>query len=181
MQECCETGNLAFFEDKMPDGSVVRSVIKRVGANPVTGATAVVIAVLSIAEENEGATYASIARALAVDYYNIYYVDMDTEKFIEYSSPVGGDELAMERHGEDFFAESRRATMTRIYEGDREAFLAGFTKENVVRELDEHGVYTASYRLIDTGVPMQVNMKITRMEPEGRHIIIGISTVDVQL
>ena len=178
VQECCEKGTRGFFDEKMPDGTIVHSVVKRIGTNPVTGTTAIIIAVLSIAEENEGATYASIARALAVDYYNIYYVDLDTEQFIEYTSPVGGDELAVERHGEHFFEETKRVSVDRIYEDDRETFLAGFTKENIIRELDEHGVYTASYRLIDTGTPMQVNMKITRMEREGSHIIIGISIAD---
>ena len=103
--------------------------------NPLTGSVAVAIVVLSITEPNEGETYASIARALAADYYNIYCVDLDTEKFIEYSSKVGREELAVERRGEDFFAACRRDTMTRIYEEDREQFLKNFTKENIVREL----------------------------------------------
>jgi len=46
--ECCETGNRAFLDDKMADGSVVRSFVRRIRTNPVTGATAMVVAVLSI-------------------------------------------------------------------------------------------------------------------------------------
>ena len=139
------------------------------------------IAVLSITEPDEGATYSSIARALAVDYYNIYYVDLDTEQFIEYNSSVGGEELAVERHGDHFFETSRQDSMTRVFEEDREAFLAAFTKENIIRELDERGVYMTSYRLVEDDKPISVNMKVTRMEPEGRHIIIGISIVDSQV
>jgi len=136
--------------------------------------------VLSITEAADGATYADIARALASDYYNIYYVDLDTEHFIEYSSQTGREEIAEERHGEDFFESSKRDTMVRIYEDDRELFLKSFTKENVIRTLDEQGVYTASYRLIDTGEPMYASMKCTRM-PGSNHIIIGISIVDAQM
>ena len=180
VRKCCAEGgkSRAFLDETISDGSIVHSFIRRIHTNPVTGTTAVAVAVLSVSEPNEGATYAGIARALAKDYYNIYYVDMETEQFIEYTSPIGGEEIAMERHGEQFFAASKRDTMTRIYEGDRQAFLAMFTKENIIRELDERGVMTATYRLIDTGTPMFVNMKITRMEPGGRHIIIGISIVD---
>jgi hypothetical protein len=53
--------------------------------------------------------------------------------------------------------------LTRIYEKDQEAFLSRFTKENILRELKEHGVFTSTYRLVDNGTPTYVNMKITRM------------------
>jgi hypothetical protein len=165
----------------MPDGSVVHAFARKISVNPVTGTAAAAIAVLSISEPNEGATYAEIARALAADYYNIYVVDLDTDHFIEYTSPVGEEELAMERHGENFFAEVERDAMTRIYEEDREAFLAGFSKQKLIRELDAQGVYTATYRLVDNGTPMYVSMKITRMHPSRDRIIMGISIIDAQM
>ncbi len=181
VRSCCRDGNRAYFDEQMPDGSIVHSFARKIGTNPVTGVTAAAVAVLSITEANEGTTYASIARALAADYYNIYYVDLETDRFIEYSSPVGGEELAMERHGDDFFNASRRAA-GRIHEEDREPFYAAFTKENLLRELDEHGVYAATYRrLLEDGTAVYVHMKITRMQPGGRHIIIGISTIDAQM
>jgi len=175
LRECSETGTRAIFDDKMPDGSIAHSIVRRVGTNPVTGATAVVLAGLSIADPDEGTTYASIARALARDYYNIYYVDLDTGQFIEYRSPIGGENLVKERRGSRFFEETVEVTRYRMYEGDREAFLATFTRDNVVRALDERGVFTATYRLVDTGEPMRVNMKITRLEPGSNRVIIGVS------
>ena len=181
MKQCCSSGKIMFYDENMPDGSVVHSMARRIAHDPVTDKTAIAVAVLSVTESNEGTTYATIARALAADYYNIYYVDLETEKFIEYSSPVGQEELAIERHGDDFFEVSRRDTMVRIYEEDRAPFLIGFTKENVIHQLDEHGSFTITYRLIDTGEPMYVNMKVMRMNNDTRHIIIGISVVDSQM
>ena len=181
VKTCCEQGIRAFYDEQMPDGSVVHSFARRIGINPVNGNIAVAVAVLSITEPNDNASYAEIARSLAADYYNIYVVDLDTERFIEYSSPVGREELAMERHGTDFFASSRRDTLTRIYESDRDAFLNLFTKENIIRELDDQGVFTATYRLIDTGTPVYANMKITRMKAQGNRIILGVSIVDSQM
>ena len=95
VSECCERGLRAFYDEKMPDGSVVHSLARRISTNPVTGNTAVAVAVLSISNPGEGETYVDIARALAADYYNIYVVDLDTDRFIEYSSPVGGQEMAV--------------------------------------------------------------------------------------
>ena len=181
VRKCCNQGSRAFFDETMPDGSVVHSFARRIGKNPVTGKSAAAIAVLSISEPNEGATYASIARALAADYYNIYYVDLDTDRFIEYSSPIGGDALAMERHGEHFFESSHRDTMTRIYKADRESFLKSFTKENVMSELERHGVYTTTYRLIENDKPVYASMKATRMSAGANQIIIGISIIDSKM
>ena len=86
----------------------------------------------------------------------------------------------MERHGEDFFESSKRDAY-RIYAEDRETFYAAFSKEKVVRALDQQGVFTATYRLVDTGAPVYVNMKVTRMQSDRRRIIIGISIIDAQM
>lgn len=180
VKDCCMSEGRALFYEETLEGVIIRSLTRQISSNPITGRSAIAIAVLSISESNKGATYADIARALASDYYNIYYVDLDTEHFIEYSSKAGSEEIAVERHGEDFFTNSLRDTMTRIYEDDRELFITSFTKENVVKSLDEHGVYNIIYRLIDTGEPMYVSMKCTRM-PGSNHIIIGISVIDAQI
>jgi EAL domain-containing protein (putative c-di-GMP-specific phosphodiesterase class I) len=170
-----------FIDEQLPDSTSVRSCVRKIGVNPVNGRVAVAVVVISVSEPEEGMTYASIARALAADYYNLYYVDLNTGRFIEYSSTVGGEELAVERHGEQFFETARKDTMHRIYEEDREAFLARFTRESILRELDAQGVFTANYRLTDTGKPMYVYMKIMRMQPSSDHLIIGISVVDRQM
>ena len=181
VKQCCESGEGIFFDERMPDGSVAHQFIRRIGVNALTGDTAVAIAILSISAPGDGETYAEIARALAADYYNIYVVDLDTERFIEYSSVGGGEEMAIERRGEDFFEAVRLGTMTRIYEEDREPFLARFTKEKILHALDTQGVFTATYRLIDTGKPVYAGLKLTRMQPNANRIIIGISIIEAQM
>ena len=181
VRQCCESGNRMFFDETMPDGTVVHQFIRRIGVNPVNGSTAVSITVLSISEPAEGATYADIVRALASDYYSIYVVDLQTDRYIEYAAAAEGGEMAVERRGEDFFEESSRNVMTRIYEEDREAFLASFSKENILRTIESHGVYTAIYRLIDTGTPQYASLKATRMPPHGNRVIMGISIIEAQM
>ena len=180
VKQCSENGNRFFFDNTTPDGSVIHSFARRIAVNPVTGSSAVAIAVLSVTESDRKTTFADIAKSLAADYYNIYVIDLDTNDYIEYSSNVGGEELSVERHGKDFFESARRETMYRIYEEDREPFLALFTKENVLRDLDVQGVFTTTYRLIDAGKPMYVNMKITRTQG-GNRIILGISIIDAYM
>lgn len=180
VKQCGETGNRVFFDSTATDGSVIHSFARQIAVNPVTGSTAVAIAVLSITEPDERTTYADIAKSLAADYYNIYVIDLDTDDYIEYSSNVGGEELSVERHGKDFFESAQKDAKNRIYEEDRESFLKWFTRENVLREIEAQGVYTATYRQIDTGTPVYVNMKINRMQG-GNRLILGISIIDAQM
>ena len=180
IEQSRDNNNRTFVDEEIQDGAVVHSFVRILGKNPVNGKESVAIAVLFISEPGKGETYADIAQALAADYYNIFAIDLDTNDYIEYSSQVGGEELSVVRHGEDFFASARREAMTRIYEEDREPFLALFTKENVLREIEKQGVFTTTYRLIDTGSPMYVNMKITRMHG-GNCLILGISIIDAHM
>ena len=180
IRQCCESGNRMYFDEKLPDGSTAHSFVRRLSVNPVTGSVAIAVAVLSVSEPDDSMTYAEIAESLAADYYNIFLIDLDTNDYIEYTRQVDREEMSLERHGEDFFESARRDTMTRIYHEDRERFLALFTKENVLRTIDEQGIFTTVYRLIDTGTPVYVNMKITRMHGKNR-LILGISIVDAPM
>ena len=174
VKKCREHGSRAFYDEKMPDGSVVHSFARMIGTNPVSGEIAIAVAVLSITDPSEEESYADIARALAADYYNIYVVDLDTDRFIEYTSPEGQDDLAVERHGTDFFEAVKQDAEKRIYEGDREKFLSWFTRENITGDLEAHGRISTAYRLIDTGTPVPVTLKIMRLQGTNR-IILGVS------
>ena len=50
---------------------------------------------------------ASVAQALAADYFCIYYVNTDNDKFIEYSASEEYKELGLPRAGDDFISFSR--------------------------------------------------------------------------
>ena len=127
-------------------------------------------------------TFSRIAQALAEGYFTIYYVDMATDYFIEYSSDDAYKALNMETSGEDFFNLSRKNICRVMYEKDLESFLSVFTKENIQHVLDEHKVFTLTYRLVLDGEPTYVSMKITRMKDnDGNHIIIGVNNIDAQM
>ena len=71
----------------------------------------------------------------------------------------------------------------RIYRhSDREIFLARFTRENVVNTLDRNTTFTMTFRLMFGERPTYVHLKVTRMiEDKGRHVVVGISSVDEQM
>jgi len=127
-------------------------------------------------------TYSRIAQALAEDYFCIYYVDMDTDRYIEYGSDSAFNHSGIARSGEDFFNLSRKNVKRIMHEEDQGAFLAVFTKENIQRTLDGHRAFTLSYRLMVDDAPTWVSMKATRLKDgDGNHIIIGVSNIDAQM
>ncbi len=127
-------------------------------------------------------TYSRIAQALAEDYFCIYYVDMQTDRYFEYSSDASYRELGLARSGDDFFAATRDNARLVMHPEDQGAFLTVFTKENLQKVLDEHKTFTLSYRLILRGRPGYVSMKATRMKDDnGNHVIIGINNIDAQM
>lgn len=180
VKTCCEQGSKAFFDEKMPDGSVVHSVARKIGTNPLNGNISIAVAVLSISEPSNDASFADIAKALSTDYYNICIVDMDSGHYTEYSSEVGHDELERTREGDDFFTFVTEDSAMRIYKDDRLTFLSRFNKETIERELKDQGSFTTTCRMMDTGKPVYVNIKVTRPQ-NGSRIVIGISTVDAQM
>ena len=175
IEQCRFNGNRAFVNEELGDGSTAHSFVRRIGENPVNGKLSVAIAVLSITEPNEGTTYANIAKALAADYYNLYYVDMETGRYIEYGSNAGGEKLVVERRGTDFFGASLEAALPHFYEEDREKVRKCCTKENVLEALNEYGVFSLTYRIVEDGKPLEVHMKGMRMHNDDNHIILGVS------
>ncbi|MBR4456646.1 MAG: response regulator [Solobacterium sp.] len=130
----------------------------------------------------ERISYAKVAQALAGDYFSIYIVDPDTEKFSEYSATAEYSDLGVEKGGEEFFAVSRRNMSRLIYEEDRVRFMDAFTKDRLMSILKRDGSFTMKYRLMVGGRPTWVSMKATLLEDEdGQHLIIGTNNIDAQM
>ena len=182
MQQCGPEKPLVFMNEELAGGATVHALIRHIAVNPVTGITACAVAVLGISDESDrGVTYTHIAQALSADYINLYYVNMETDQFSEYAPDPANAGLAVERRGENFFNQSRDDALRVIFEGDREAFLAAFTKQNVADAIDRDGAFTLTYRLLVEGKPKYVNMKAVRMSASDKHIIIGVNNVDAQM
>ena len=124
----------------------------------------------------------SVAQALAADYFCIYYVNTDNNKFIEYNASPEYKAFGLPTTGDDIISFSRNQFEEIIFPEDREMFLESFTKEKVLASLDAHNHFTLTFRMMFRDNPTYVHLKITRMiEKDGRHVVIGISSVDEQM
>ena len=182
IKNCLGDVDKTFIDEKINSDTTIHALIKKIAMNPVTGVAACAVVVLGVLKDAESVvTYADIANSLSSDYMNLYYVNIETEEFTEYAPDSTGGDINMERHGTDFFMNSRKDAEIVIYKDDLEGMLASFTKENVMAQIEKTGVYSISYRLLVDGEPIYANMKAVRMTNDDSHIIIGVNNVDSQV
>lgn len=184
LMRCSGEGKSVFFDETLNDGRMLHLFVRHIASNPVTGVTAYLVALLAVTEPKDdvGMTFANVAQALSSDCLYFFYVDLDTEKYIEYVLGNSVTNLTIEKSGENFFAESRKDAETLLYQNDVEQFVQIFTRENVMDSIEKSGSFTYVYRLMIEGVPTYVSMKIVRarVKGNGNGIIIGVSNVDAQ-
>lgn len=180
LKQVAKDGKSIFSEETLPDGSTANFFIRRLSENPVKKTIALAVCVLSIKSAEEGITYANIAKALASDYFKLFYVNIATGKYIEYTANDGKDIMSSERHGENFFGVEMKSVNQLVYEEDREMFKSIFTIENIKKELTEQGRFSIDYRIPKDGKLIYVNMKVMRMNG-GKNLIIALSNVDSQV
>lgn len=180
IRQCMEGTNKVFIDERLQNGDHAHGLVSRVAKNPVTGIVACTIAVLGLVRDTGRAiTYADIANSLSADFMDIFYVNIETEEFVEYHSDRG--DLAEEKQGRDFFSQCRRDALIHMYKDDGERFAEAFHKEKVLRAIDDHGAFTIGYRLMQGDEPIHVSMKALRMRDDNRYLIIGVNDVDAQM
>ncbi|MEE3398303.1 MAG: transporter substrate-binding domain-containing protein [Eubacterium sp.] len=120
--------------------------------------------------------------ALAGDFFCIYIVVPETGQYREFNA--SGDFDLFEHHGEglDFFTDARERTVLNIYPEDQNRFLSALTRENVLAEVEQSGIFTLSCRMIIDGEPRYVQFKAALVEEkEGSRLIIGVNDIDSQV
>ena len=171
VRACEEQGILSFYNEKLPDGTMVHSFARRIAVNPVNGDMAVVVAVLSVSEPGKGDSerlesvlkeQRTMARMMAVseDYLSLYAVDPGTTQYVEYTASPEYEKLGIAKEGEDFFLDSVENSKKLIYPEDLEEFLPAFTREKVLEAISKQGKFTLTYRLLIDGKLQPIFLKI---------------------
>lgn len=182
-RQCGIDGKRRIVDERTKNGKTVELLINKIADNPVTGMSAVAVVILSVSERpdtNDDLSYNYIARALAEDYMKLYFVDMEKDEFVEYVSDGKNRDVSVVNRGTNYFDRPELEKYKFIYKEDRPRFIDSFTKENVIRDLNQYGKYTLTYRTVMDGKPTYVNLKAVRVRTDNRHVIIGISNVDAQ-
>ncbi|MDC7294245.1 EAL domain-containing protein [Butyrivibrio sp. DSM 10294] len=183
--KCARDGENVIMDLRLIDGRTAHLFIRELTVNPVKNTTALALVAISVAQDKDeglGLTYSEMAAALSTDYIYVYLVDLDTENYVEYSSKTAGADFSNERHGSGFFEEAREAAKNMIFEEDLDEFLQSFSKEKVIKSIEDSGSFTYSCRLYIKGWPTYVHMKAGLTSTKGikNAIILGVSNIDAQ-
>ena len=125
--------------------------------------------------------YTHIAQTLARGYADLYYVNLDTEEFIEYVTDDALGTLREARRGVAFFDECKIEAEIYVHEEDREKFTKALDKQTLLEALDRNRNFIMTYRLLTENGAIYVTMKVSRMEDDERFIIIGVTDTDEEM
>ena len=130
---------------------------------------------------SNGIIYAHIAQALARGYTDLFYINLDTEQFIEYQIDGETGLLAERRRGWHFFEECQEKLERAVYPDDRETVVKALDRKTLVRALERDKAFITTYRVLSAHGPTYIRMKISRMEDDDRYIIMGMTDVDEEM
>ena len=123
-------------------------------------------------------TFEEVIKALARRYEVIYYVNLDTNEYQEFSSSLKYAKLEIGATGQDFFGETQRNIKHDIYAEDYPLMAECMTKEHLLESMDETGTTAINYRLMLDGEPQFVTLFAIRPKEDSNHIIIAVANVD---
>ncbi|MBP5363544.1 MAG: EAL domain-containing protein [Ruminococcus sp.] len=127
--------------------------------------------------EQEREIYNQIAESLAVHFDTLYYVDMETNEYFEYSSADTYKSLNIPTRGSDFFIESMKNLKKYVHPDDQERVIPLFEKNAILMNLKNSRLFSATYRLIMAGNVMQCRC-VQIWASDKKHIIVGIENIN---
>ncbi|MBQ9624935.1 MAG: hypothetical protein IJR47_02390 [Clostridia bacterium] len=121
--------------------------------------------------------YSSIIHTLAKDYFNIFYVNIKTGKYIEYNSQNSYSGSFEAKQGENFFADGDKNLEEFIFEQDRARVKAAFEQNTLIKKIAECREFSMTYRWLFNDGPKYVNTKVFMLS-DSDHIGVCIKNVD---
>ena len=122
--------------------------------------------------------FTHIAHALARGYIDLYYVNMDTDEYVDFHTDDQHGVLTEARRGKDFFESCGREARQFIHPEDQETFIRAMDRKTLTKALAENNRFELTFRRILGGEARYAKMSITRAEDDKRHLVIAVSDMD---
>ena len=130
--------------------------------------------------EETSKTYSEVADSLASLFEVIYYVDIKTGHYLEYSASESYADLGFNRGGEDFFTVAEHDIAVVLHPDDAEAVRQQLTRDSLIEALERTGSVSLTYRQVLDGRTQYVNLLAFRSSNDDEHIVIGVRNIDAQ-
>ena len=132
-------------------------------------------------QEEDSETYSHIAGALASRYEVIYYIDIDTNNYTQYSSSEQYAKLGTTKKGNDFFKDASEDIKKYIHNDDKARVLRILKKDHLLKIIAQEGVVTMNYRQQLGGESRYVSMMVVRPKNDEKHLVMGVTNIDAQV
>lgn len=116
---------------------------------------------------------------MANDYKQIFVVDPESETFLNYATNEKTREVELLTSGENFFNAADEYIKRFVFEDDKEMFLKGFTKKNILEHIEKNRSFILKCRLVFGGNERYYYIKAVKSS-DGT-IVIGVLDVDEQV
>lgn len=123
--------------------------------------------------------YGQIVMALAERYDALYMVDLETNHYVQYKSERVFCELSIALEGDDFFNQLKKDALSVIYKEDIPLIVNALDRYTLLKELNDNGVFSLTYRLNTPKGPLYVNL--VAVYADKKHIVISVTNIDSQI
>ena len=127
---------------------------------------------------DDGRIYARLAEALARGYTDLYYVNIDSDEFIEYHTDDTNGVLKEVRRSNDFFEGCERDVKLFVHEDDQKNFVKVMDRAFIKKALKKNKTYEFVYRRIKGDRCFYVQMTISKVEDDERFVVLAAADVD---
>lgn len=142
--------------------------------------TAVIHSFVQEGEKQEMAAYDNIARSLAADYEAIYYIDIKTGEFREYSASKEYAFLNVPSEGKDFYKETRANVERYAHPDDVEFAKSLYYKKTMLKNLQGRKSFSYKYRIMVGGTARFFSFTVM-MADKGKHFLLFEKDIDEEI
>lgn len=121
--------------------------------------------------EKQKSIYSQIASSLATDYDAIYYINIETGKFLEISASDSYRSLDVPSMGKDFYNETRENVIRYVHPDDRAFAESMYFKETMLKNLQGRRSYSYQYRIM-AGDEVRYYRFTVMLSDDGDHFVV---------
>ena len=131
-------------------------------------------------EKKEKVINSYILSAMAKDYEVIYYIDIETGEYLEFSKSKKYDSMNVPTVGKNFYEEAIKNIETYVHLDDRAYASSFYTKEAIMKLLEGKHSFSYKYRVLVHGKPRVFLFTIMRASDE-RYLILYEKDIEDEL
>ena len=127
--------------------------------------------------QKEKERYTQIATGLASSYEAIYYIDIESGRYIEVSTSERYDSMNVPKEGVDFYAETRANARKYAHPDDRAFAESMYFKNKMLKNLENKESFSYRYRVL-VGDEYRYYRFVVMLSEDKKHFVLG--DIDIQ-